>query len=116
MTLLEVKELLRADSYTECDLSNCEVKAACGADLLSDVLAFTKEQVLLLTGLVHPQVIRTAEMLDLAGIVFVRGKVPSPEMIELAEKKEIPILSTSYPMFKSCGLLYASGVDGDICD
>ncbi len=116
MTLLEVKELLRADLHTVCDLSKCEVKAACGADLLSDVLAFTKEQVLLLTGLVHPQVIRTAEMLDLAGIVFVRGKVPSPEMIELAEKKEIPILSTSYPMFKSCGLLYAAGVDGDICD
>lgn len=114
--LSEIKELLRATSYTGHDLDEIYTETVCGADLLSDVLAFTKEKTLLLSGLIHPQVIRTAEMLDLAGVVFVRGKVPSKEMIDLAATKNIPILSTTYPMFESCGLLYKLGLGGSFLE
>ncbi len=114
--LSEIKELLQATSYTEHNLEEIYTETVCGADLLSDVLAFTKEKTLLLSGLIHPQVIRTAEMLDLAGVVFVRGKIPSQEMIDLAKTKNIPILSTAYPMFESCGLLYKLGLGGNFLE
>jgi len=90
---------------------NQEILAACGSDLMSDVLAFVKDQALLLTGLINPQVVRTAEMMDMKAIVFVRGKTPSPEIIELASESGIVILSTSYPLYISCGKLYASGLN-----
>lgn len=113
MKLSEVKIILNAISHTEHNLEEWDAKTACGADLLSDVLAFTKEKTILLTGLVHPQVIRTAEMLDLAGVVFVRGKEPSEEIVKLAQMKGIPVLSTSLPMYESCGLLFQKGLGGN---
>ena len=58
------------------DQMNREVFSACGADLMSDVLTFTKRKTLLLTGLTNVQVVRTAELSDLCAIVFVRGKLP----------------------------------------
>jgi len=112
MRLSQVIELLQAKPYTDHQFTDIDAETACGADLLSDVLAFTKEHTLLLTGLVHPHVIRTAEMLDLAGVIFVRGKEPTEEMIELAKSKDIPIMSTGYAMFEACGLLYKSGIGG----
>lgn len=114
MKLAEIARLLNAKSYTNLKLEDIETETACGADLLSDVLAFTKEKTLLLTGLVHPQVLRTVEMVDLVGVVFVRGKKPTPEMVEIAEKKEIPLMSTVYPMYESCGILYQAGLNGEI--
>jgi len=87
-----------------------EVTSACGSDLMSDVMAFVKDQVLLLTGLVNPQVIRTAELLDIHAIIFVRGKVPSMDMIEMAEAADIILAGTKLPMFISCGKLYEAGL------
>ena len=84
----------------------------CGAsDLMSDALAFMKPGSLLLTGLVHPQSIRTAEMADLAAIVFVRGKMPGPEAISLAEELRIPLITSSYGMYEMSGLLYKAGLE-----
>ena len=91
------------------DLS-LEVEFACGADLMSDVLAFTHTGTLLLTGLTNPQVIRTAEMAEIKALVFVRGKYPPPETIALAKEMNIPLLASRYTMFESCGRLYASGM------
>lgn len=113
MILAEIQKLLKATVYTQIDLAEVEIKTACGADLLSDVLAFTKEKTLLLTGLIHPQVLRTVEMLDLAGVVFVRGKEPSKEMREIAQAKGIPLLSTDYPMYEACGILFKAGLAGN---
>jgi len=111
LTLSEVKEVLKATCIAgSCLLDIKKAETACGADLLSDVLAHEKERTILLTGLVHPQVIRTAEIIDLVGVVFVRGKVPTLEIVRLAEEKGIPILCTSYPMYESCGLLYKAGL------
>lgn len=112
MTLREVKEILNAEVLTGEEFLDQEPVSACGSDLLSDVLAFTKEKSLLLTGLTNAQVIRTAEMSDLIGIVFVRGKKPDLGTIELAKIKKIPLLATKLPMYEACGRLYKSGLKG----
>ena len=78
MNLRKIQQLLAAEIlWGEEVLDQVEPLCACGSDLMSDVLAFTKEKTLLLTGLTNAQVIRTAEMIDLSGIIFVRGKRPS---------------------------------------
>ncbi len=112
MKLSEVKELLNAKVYTGEDLLDTEVNSACGSDLMSDVLAFVKDKALLLTGLVNLQVVRTAEMMDINAIVFVRGKEPQEDIIRLAEAKDMVLLSTEHPMYIACGTLYHSGLMG----
>jgi len=113
MNLTKIKELLKADVLVgEEFLDQVEVLTVCGADLMSDVLAFTKEKTLLLTGLTNNQVIRTAEMIDLSGIVFVRGKKPGPDVIKMAKEKRLPLLLTFYPLYETCGILFHTGLQG----
>ena len=110
MTLREVKEILDAEVIVGHDRLGIEiVKAGC-ADLMSDVLAFCQTGSLLLTGLSNPQVIRTADVLDIAAVVMVRGKRPSPETIALARELQIPLLTTKYILFETVGRLYARGL------
>jgi predicted transcriptional regulator len=109
--ILEIVEgiLLTPDANLDLDIS-----CAAGADLMSDVLAFARPRALLLTGLTNPQVVRTAEVADIAAIVFVRGKMPPPETIALAEEKGIPLIAAPYTMFELCGRLYEAGMSS--CD
>lgn len=113
MTLREVKTILDARVLCGEEYLDREVCSACGSDFMSDVLAYVKNQPLLLTGLVNPQVIRTAEMMDMQCIVFVRGKQPDETMLKMAEDRGILIMSTDNPMYRSCGLLYGSGLTGE---
>jgi len=110
MTVTEAVTLLEGQFFTGEEKANLEVAAACGADLMSDVMAFVKDKVLLLTGLVNAQVIRTAELLDIHAVIFVRGKVPGRDMIEMAEESDIILAGTKLPMFISCGKLYEAGL------
>ena len=110
MTVAEAVKLLDGQFFCGEEKAEMEVASACGADLMSDVMAFVKDRVLLLTGLVNPQVIRTAELLDIRCIFFVRGKVPGRDMIEMAEQSEIILAGTKLPMFLSCGKLYEAGL------
>ena len=110
MTVADVVTLLEGQFFTGEDKSDIEVIGACGADLMSDVMAFVKDRVLLMTGLVNPQVIRTAELLDIHAVVFVRGKTPSRDMIELADEADIILAGTKDPMFLACGKLYVAGL------
>ncbi len=110
MKLSKIKQLLDAEFKTSTDGGEVEIMSACGSDLMSDVLAFVKEQGILLTGLVNLQVIRTAEMMDIKAIVFVRGKTPDDDMIKLAEARDIVLMSTEMPMFVACGVLYSNGL------
>lgn len=113
MRLIEVKRILKADVLSGAELlETVEALAACGADLMSDVLAFTKSRTLLCTGLTNPQVVRTAELIDLCGLVFVRGKIPPDEVISMAAERGLPVLSTRLPLYETCGLLYAAGLPG----
>jgi len=114
MTLAEMKDILGAEIVVGADCMDIEIRDAFAADLLSDVLAFAKEGTILITGITNPQVVRTAEMLELVGIVFVRGKKPDAETLKLAQIKKVPILSTRYIMFETCGRLFKNGLGGCI--
>jgi predicted transcriptional regulator len=112
VTLREVKEILDAEVIVGQNQLDKEIKTAFGADLMSDVLAFAKAGSLLLTGLTNPQVIRTSDVLDIAAIVLVRGKRPTPETVTLAEELGIPVLTTRYILFETAGKLYQNGIVG----
>lgn len=91
-------------------VKNIEVPSAYACDLMSDVLAFCAPGSLLLTGLTNIQIIRTAQMLDLPAVIFVRGKVPLEETKELARKSEIPVILAKESLYEACGKLYAHGL------
>jgi len=110
MTVAEAVSLLEGQFYCGKGNAGREISSACGADLMSDVMAFVKDRVLLLTGLVNPQVIRTANLLDIHAIIFVRGKAPSRDMIDMADESDIILAGTKLPMFISCGKLYEAGL------
>lgn len=112
MKISEIKSILNAELICGEEFIENEVHTACGSDMMSDVLAYVKEQAVLLSGLVNPQVVRTAEMMDMKCIVFVRGKQPDEDMIELAVERDIVLLGTKLEMFTACGLLYKSGLKG----
>ena len=114
MNLGEIRDILDAEVLVGNECMDIEVKGAFAADLLSDVLAFAREGTLLITGTTNPQVIRTAEMLELIGIVFARGKKPDKEAVNLARIKKVPLLSTRYIMFETCGRLFKNGLNGCI--
>lgn len=109
MTVGKVIELLNAEILSSDIDRNKPIETICGSDMMSDVLAFIKKDALLCTGLNNLQVIRTAEMLDVVCICFVRGKTPSPEMLEMAADCGIYILKSDLTMFEACGKLYKEG-------
>lgn len=112
MKIKEILDALQAELLTaDADLER-EVHTACGSDMMSDVLAYVKDQAVLLTGLNNPQVIRTASMMDMVCVVFVRGKRPEETIIKLAESLDIIILATEEAMFPACGILYGHGLRG----
>ena len=111
MVVHDIVDILEAEIINEGDMET-EIKTACGSDMMSDVLAFVKEQSVLLTGLVNPQVVRTADMMDMHCIVFIRGKSPDETIIELAKQRDITLLKTRFRMFTACGRLYDAGLRG----
>ena len=113
MTVREIQNILSAEVVCGGDCLDREVNDACGSDMMSDVLAYVKDQAVLLTGLVNLQVVRTAEMMDMNCIVFVRSKMPTAEMIELARDCGIVMLATDKRMYEACGLLYSNGLVGN---
>ena len=113
MKISTIKDLLEADVVCGEESLENHVYSACGSDMMSDVLAFVKDQAVLLTGLVNSQVIRTAEMMDMVCIVLVRSKLPTPEMIELAKESGIVLLSSKKRMYDACGILYTNGLVGN---
>ena len=112
MKICEGKEVLNAELLCGDELLENEVSYAFGSDLMSDVLAFVKGKTLLLTGLTNQQVVRTAEMADLSAIVFVRGKKPGEDIVQLATEKDIALLLTRDTMYTASGKLYSNGLEG----
>ena len=112
MKISEIKEILDAEVIFGEQFLEKEASSAFGSDMMSDVLAFAKEKSVLLTGLVNPQAIRTALMLDMPCVVFVRAKKLSDDVISLAKESGVVILSTELRMYETCGKLYAKGLKG----
>lgn len=113
MRIDTLRDLLDAEVICGGDCLDGEVFSACGSDMMSDVLAYVKDQAVLLTGLVNSQVIRTAQMMDMLCIVFVRSKQPTDEMIRLAEDGGLVVLKTKLRLYEACGKLYANGLIGN---
>ncbi len=106
--LLDAKILAGGENMLE------EVRCACASDMMSDVLAFPKEHMALLTGLVNTQVMRTADMLDIRLVVFVRGKLPNPDVLSMANEYGVTVLATDKTLYTASGLLYAGGLRGGV--
>lgn len=110
MKIGQVAEILGANVLTGSDKLDLEVHSACGSDMMSDVLAYVKDQGVLLSGLINVQVIRTLLMMDMNCVVFIRGKVPPAGIVDFAEENGVVVLQTDLPMYESCGRLYAAGL------
>ncbi len=113
MKISTIRDLLDAKIVCGEDMLDDDVFSACGSDMMSDVLAYVKDQAVLLTGLVNSQVIRTAEMMDMVCIVFVRSKQPTREMIDLARDHGMAVLTTDMRLYEACGKLYVNGLVGN---
>ena len=112
MTIREVMNIVDGKVLVGEDRMDERVDTACGSDLMSDVLAFVKEKTVLITGLINPHVVRTSEMLDITCIVFSRGKLPSQEILEMADEIGITVLSSPLTTYTACGELYIHGLPG----
>lgn len=115
MKLSEIVEALDATVLACEDKIDFDVKTCGASDLMSDILAALSEGCILLTGLTTVQVVRTAMVAGVGAVVFVRGKVPPQEVIDLANSEGLPLISSPYSMFVSSGRLHAcnlTGLDG----
>ena len=106
MKVTQIMKILNARLISGEDLLDPEIRTACGSDMMSDVLATQQHKDILLTGLVNPQVVRTADMLDVRCLLFVRGKKPDEDLLALAKERGIIVLCTDDRMFEACGKLY----------
>lgn len=112
MTIRDMQRVLDAQFLYGEELADLDVQFVFSADMMSDVLAYCGKCSVLITGLCNPQVVRTAEMLDICCIIFVRGKMPDKNMLALAKSKSITVLATEHYMFTTCGILYENGLRG----
>jgi hypothetical protein len=118
MTLEEVLKLLDAKHFNpQCPRCVQVINYAFVCDLMSDALMLLKKMPshigahgALVTGLVTNQALRTAEILDLETIIFVRGKTPSQSVIDLADEIGITLIGTGLTMYRTSGLLFQQGV------
>ena len=110
MKVSELIELIDGHLYNASADLDRVVLGGCGADLMSDVLASVQPEAVLLTGLCNPQVIRTAIIADIHAIVFVRGKQPDKETLELANEEDVPLIRTEFGLYEACGILYNAGL------
>ena len=113
MKISDIRDILNAEVICGDEYLDREVYSACGSDMMSDVLAFVKNQAVLLTGLINSQVVRTAEMMDMVCIVFVRNKKPTAEMLALAGDSGIVVMNSPLRMYEACGKLYLGGLRGE---
>ena len=114
--MYEIQSLLHAELLCGEEYLQNEVYSACCSDMMSDVLAYVKDQGVLLTGLINPQVIRTASMMDMICVVFVRDKAPTEEMVALARECGIVVMCSPMRAYEACGHLYYSGLRGNAGD
>ena len=115
MTIADMVSVLHARVLCGEERLATPVYTACCSDLMSDVLAFVNEKTVLITGLTNHHVLRTADMLEMNCIVFVRGKVPGEAIVQLAAERGIVVMTCPKRMYEACGLLYSNGLRGD-CD
>ncbi len=116
MKISKIRELLHAKLLAGEEYLERDVESACCSDMMSDVLAYVKDQGVLITGLINSQVIRTANMMDMVCIVFVRSKTPTDEMIDLANECGIVVMKSELRAYEACGILWTNGLSSEVSD
>jgi predicted transcriptional regulator len=114
MQLAEIAEILEADVLTGSDRLSIDIPAVGASDMVSDLLFFGRPRMLVLTGLTKSSVVRAGQVADVAAIVFVRGKRPDPDAVELAREIGLPLMVSGHSMYDACGRLYSHGLPGVI--
>ena len=112
MKLSEIRDILNATLLVGEEKLDMLFTTGAGTDLMSDLLRCPTHGVVLLTGLNNLQVIRTSVIAGVSALVLVRGKMPDQEMIDKARHHDLPLLSTPFTMFTSCGRLFENGLRG----
>ncbi len=112
MLLSDIKKLLDCEVITGQEHLDGVAEVICSADLMSDVLAYSIPEAVLLTGLTSAQSVRTADVVDIKAIVYVRGKYPEPLAVDLASRKGIVLMKTDKLLFEASGILYNAGFKG----
>lgn len=111
MRLREIAGLLHAEvlgGHLQLDM---KISQALGSDIMSNVLSTPcGDSAVLLTGLTNLQVVRTAEMVDVKAIIFVKGNCPRAEAIRLAGELDLPVLLTNFSLQETCALLQQAGL------
>ncbi|MFW6343676.1 MAG: DRTGG domain-containing protein [Sediminispirochaetaceae bacterium] len=111
-TASEIRSLVEGNVFSgKTEIENRKIEKAFCSDLMSEVLTLLADNLLLITGLNNIQAVRTAEMSDISSILLVRGKRPTDRMVELAESHGIVLMTTSYSMYRTGGILYTAGLD-----
>ncbi|WP_167615311.1 hypothetical protein [Maribellus sediminis] len=111
MKLADIIRHTEANLVVGNDLDQHDLKKAFSSDLMSDVLTLDTENILLITGLTNPQLIRTAEIADIEVVLLARNKKASAEMIELAREVGVVLLETPYSIYRASGILYKNGLE-----
>ena len=110
---MNLKEIIRVVEGTPLNPEvemDIKIRGGYGADLMSDVLASSQPKAVLLTGLTNPQVVRTAQIAEFRAIIFVRGKQPQSETIDIATQEKMPLITSPFGMFELCGRLRQAGL------
>ena len=110
MNLKEIILLADGSVLTPTANTNIQISGGYGADLMSDVLTASRSDAILLTGLTNPQVVRTAQMAEFRAIIFIRGKQPQAETLQIAIQENMPLISSPFGMFELCGRLHKAGL------
>jgi len=108
MKLAELAEKLELKGVTR--MFDREIGGVYSSDMVSDVIANAKAGDLLVTLQIHSNVIAAANLVDIAGIIVTQGKLPTDDVVKMAEKAEIPILSTDLSRWQIFTKLYEAGV------
>lgn len=112
MRLRDIASLLDAEvlgGHLQLDI---EISQALGSDIMSNVLSTPcGDSAVLLTGLTNLQVVRTAEMIDVKAIIFVKGSCPRSEAIRLASEMNLPVLLTNFSLSETCAILNRAGLE-----
>ena len=110
MNLRDIINISEGEVLTQELNTDVNIHGGCCADLMSDVLAYTRPRAVLITGLTNPQVVRTAQVADFRAIIFIRGKKPQAETIEIAMQENIPLIFSPFDMFELSGKLHDAGL------
>jgi predicted transcriptional regulator len=103
--IAEKTDLKPLNDYKDKDIEGVYI-----SDMVSDIITGAKANNLLVTLQTHKSLIASANLVDVAAIVFVRGKKPAEDVVELANKAEIGLFVTEMDTWSLATKLQELGI------